>query len=149
MGKWLIGKRPNYWADFDALWHTNYILVWDVTPRIFFGQNLKIFCQHLKGFSQYLRFWPKSQSFGENPQGFGQKISNFFPGPDRTLWAGTGADDAQMGRIRGPDDPQAENLRHMRILMTTDAPYERHPRALLGSDPSPTNFSDFGFCAKK
>ena len=34
-------NMPNYWTDFDALLHTNYILVSDVTRRIFFSKISK------------------------------------------------------------------------------------------------------------
>ena len=41
-------NMQNYWTDFDALLHTSYILVSDVTRHIFF-KNLKIWqpCTHI------------------------------------------------------------------------------------------------------
>ena len=61
MKKWRSkwpGKRPNYWTDFDALLHTNYILVSDVTRRIFFQKSQKMWKRcthmHISGFTPYI-----------------------------------------------------------------------------------------------
>ena len=52
------GKRPNYWTDFDALLHTNHILVSDVPPRIFFQKSQKMWKRctnmHISGFTPYI-----------------------------------------------------------------------------------------------
>ena len=42
LNRFLPGKRPNYWTDSDTLLHTNYILVSDVTRRIFFQKSQKM-----------------------------------------------------------------------------------------------------------
>ena len=52
----------NYWTNFDALLHKDYILVYDVTPRIVFqkSQNMATLHTHvhISGFTPYI---PKKQ----------------------------------------------------------------------------------------
>ena len=45
LAHWL-GKLRNHWTDCDDFWYVNYILVWEVTPRIIFQKSQKLATLH-------------------------------------------------------------------------------------------------------
>ena len=41
-----LGKLRNHWTDCDDFWYVNYILVWEVTPRVIFQKSQKLATLH-------------------------------------------------------------------------------------------------------